>query len=178
MKINPLSPQPNLALIVALCFLMMSVLLLTLAGARTVQNRAISAEIKQLQTQNETLMRTLAAEKKANSAVPTAEGVEALSKRINWYQTQIGWGAPSAISLLSTLENTLPNDVKINAFFYNRRADTATFSLLAANENSLLKTVENMRGAYAEALISLERQITLDGADGRLTQFDVRLTTK
>jgi len=133
------------------------------------------AEIEVLEAQNEVIKSRIAEENESANLVPSTQDLNALAKRVSWYNYNLPDGLDPVLSFLSILEDNLPSDVKLNDFFYDLDGGTVTMSLLSASEQSLLAMLRQLQDALTPMSLTLDRQISLDGVDQRFIQYDLRV---
>jgi hypothetical protein len=107
--------------------------------------------------------------------VPTSSQLSSLRQRVDWYNQRIPQTLDPVLSFLTILEKSLLPDVKLNDFFYDQGGKSVAISLLSVSEQSLLATLRQLQNELAPMTLTLERQLSLDGVDLRMIQYDVRV---
>lgn len=139
---------------------------------------ATKSDIKALALkQNEGVLKALAIESDQAQNAPTLDEITDLKSRVDWYNQRIKIAPTSLDDYLDTLEDVLPNDVRVRTLFYDPSSNTFSFAMLSKSEESLLRTMPQLQDQLANEQVNLERQNTIDEAAGRSYQFDVRVVT-
>ena len=136
------------------------------------ETRALNADAARISAQ-------LSLEQDRLDEAPTLAELDILRNRIGWYNAQISSGAHPLIEHLDVLEQTLPDDVRLSALFYDRQGRFLTLSMMSEDEDALRAAYGTLSVRYLETLgttVDLERQVTLDSSGTRQFQFDARIT--
>ncbi len=171
-------PAPrNLSAILAVVFYALTLGCLVALWMQSLTHAALREEAARFAEQNQKISAALVTERQAAADAPEIAELRALAARVEWYNDQIGAGAPPILEMLDLLEETLPRDVRASAIFYDRRGRFITFSLVSEVEESLLKSIEALQDGFGAAAVELERQVTLEGSGERVFQYDLRVSS-
>jgi hypothetical protein len=133
------------------------------------------SQIEILSAQNEVIQQKISIEQSSATSVPTTQYLNALVERVEWYNEKIPAGLDPVQDFLMVFEKTVSKDVKLNDFFYDLDGNTVMVSLLSASEQSLLTSLRQLQDEMSPMTLTLERQLSLDGVDQRLIQYDIRV---
>lgn len=173
-------PAPrNYAALAALAIYLGCVILIGALWLKTSDFWQIRAKTLQIDADNARISAQLEQESTALAQSPTRDEIENLRQRVDWYNNQISNGAHPLIDHLDLLEKALPDNVRLNALFYDRPGRYLTLSLMSGEEDALRSAYAGLSQSYSQdfsASVDLERQVTLDSSGARIYQYDVRIS--
>ncbi|UWQ00403.1 hypothetical protein [Aliiroseovarius crassostreae] len=155
--------------------LAISLLLILGLWVRVDEIEQLGAETDRLQAQTARVSRQLAQEQAAEGTLPSQAEIDALAQRIHWYNDRIPARTLDLPAILDGLEQGIGPDVRLGGLTYDRAGEFVQLSILSETEQTLLATLHKLRDILAPNQFAVERQITLDGASGRLVQYDLRV---
>ncbi len=171
--INKPRPWAN---IIAVLLYALTAALCALLWASYLSHRDRVLETRSLNTQFDKITAALAEEKAKDQEVPSSALINETSDRIAAYNALIEHGMYSVSLLLNDLESSLSNNVRITSLFYDRDDRYATVSIISKSSEALAKAVDTIKDQLEGQTVVIERQISLEGTDGRRTQIDLRIT--